>query len=174
MIYGIGFGRTGTTSLSHALRSLGYRVAHWAEVYKSLQMDLTLPAAFYLEYEAILDGNMPLIYEELWRPEDKFILTIRDVNEWYESMERHRRHSGTTKLKRKLRKALFDTEEMHPPTLKYAFLRHEIHVKNFFRDKNNLLIMDICDGDGWEKLCGFLGKDVPDTPFPHKNKGRKK
>ena len=24
--------------------------------------------------------------------------------------------------------------------------------------------------DGWEPLCRFLGKDVPDCPFPHKNK----
>jgi hypothetical protein len=24
-------------------------------------------------------------------------------------------------------------------------------------------------GDGWENLCKFLGKDVPDKPFPHAN-----
>ena len=24
--------------------------------------------------------------------------------------------------------------------------------------------------DGWEPLCRFLEKDVPDCPFPHKNK----
>ncbi|RYP83579.1 hypothetical protein DL769_001333 [Monosporascus sp. CRB-8-3] len=24
-------------------------------------------------------------------------------------------------------------------------------------------------GDGWEPLCTFLGKDVPDVPFPHTN-----
>ena len=24
-------------------------------------------------------------------------------------------------------------------------------------------------GDGWEPLCAFLGKDVPDVPFPHVN-----
>ncbi|KAL7932793.1 hypothetical protein V8C35DRAFT_306792 [Trichoderma chlorosporum] len=24
-------------------------------------------------------------------------------------------------------------------------------------------------GDGWEPLCSFLGKDVPDMPFPHLN-----
>lgn len=23
--------------------------------------------------------------------------------------------------------------------------------------------------DGWEPLCKFLGKPVPDTPFPHAN-----
>ncbi len=24
-------------------------------------------------------------------------------------------------------------------------------------------------GDGWEPLCAFLGKDVPDVPFPRAN-----
>ncbi|KAI1324217.1 hypothetical protein F5Y16DRAFT_312138 [Xylariaceae sp. FL0255] len=24
-------------------------------------------------------------------------------------------------------------------------------------------------GDGWEPLCAFLGKEVPDVPFPHEN-----
>lgn len=24
-------------------------------------------------------------------------------------------------------------------------------------------------GDGWEPLCKFLGKPVPDVPFPHAN-----
>ena len=33
-----------------------------------------------------------------------------------------------------------------------------------------LLEMDIAAGDGWEKLCAFLGRDVPDQPFPHLNK----
>ena len=25
--------------------------------------------------------------------------------------------------------------------------------------------------EGWGPLCAFLGEEVPDTPFPHKNKG---
>ena len=24
-------------------------------------------------------------------------------------------------------------------------------------------------GDGWEPLCKFLGKEIPDEPFPHVN-----
>jgi hypothetical protein len=31
--------------------------------------------------------------------------------------------------------------------------------------------MDITAGDGWEKLCGFLGMPVPDAPFPHEHPG---
>jgi hypothetical protein len=27
--------------------------------------------------------------------------------------------------------------------------------------------MNICGGEGWEELCGFLGECVPERPFPH-------
>lgn len=27
-------------------------------------------------------------------------------------------------------------------------------------------------GEGWEPLCGFLGREVPDTEFPRINEGR--
>ena len=34
--------------------------------------------------------------------------------------------------------------------------------------KDKLLVYKV--SDGWEPLCQFLDKDVPDCPFPHKNK----
>jgi hypothetical protein len=32
--------------------------------------------------------------------------------------------------------------------------------------------LDVCweKGDGWEKLCRFLGRDIPEGPFPHANR----
>ena len=30
--------------------------------------------------------------------------------------------------------------------------------------------MDICNGDGWDKLCKFLNLQKPNTKFPHYNK----
>ena len=36
---------------------------------------------------------------------------------------------------------------------------------------DNVLKMNICDdGDGWEKLCKFLNKEIPNIEFPYKNK----
>jgi 3'(2'), 5'-bisphosphate nucleotidase len=32
-----------------------------------------------------------------------------------------------------------------------------------------LLVLDITAGEGWEKLCPFLGKPIPDIPFPKAN-----
>jgi len=173
MIFGIGFGRTGTRSLALALRGFGYRVAHWAELYRNLRMDLTLNPEVFVAYDALIDCTMPLMYRELWAPEHKFILTIRNVNDWYQSVIRHRRSCSTTALKRKLRKEIFGVEDLHEPSLKYAFLRHEINVKNFFRDKDNLLILDVDSKDKWGLLCPFLGKERPDITYPHKNKTKK-
>jgi len=30
--------------------------------------------------------------------------------------------------------------------------------------------MDMTQGDGWEKLCPFLGNAIPETPFPCMNR----
>lgn len=35
--------------------------------------------------------------------------------------------------------------------------------------KDQLLIMDI-NKDGWKELCNFLNVEIPNQPFPHKNK----
>jgi hypothetical protein len=31
--------------------------------------------------------------------------------------------------------------------------------------------VDWAQESGWEKLCALAGKDIPDVPFPHANKG---
>ena len=51
------------------------------------------------------------------------------------------------------------------------------YAKQIFRDyseqvkadipADKLLVFEV--KDGWEPLCAFLGKEVPDTPFPHVN-----
>jgi hypothetical protein len=32
-----------------------------------------------------------------------------------------------------------------------------------------LLVMDICGGEGWEKLCPFLNQPTPEVAFPRRN-----
>ena len=34
---------------------------------------------------------------------------------------------------------------------------------------DDLFVLDVRGGEGWEKLCPFLGLNVPDVPFPHAN-----
>lgn len=51
--------------------------------------------------------------------------------------------------------------------------KHDSNIR--FLNKKNIdyLDMNICDeGDGWEKLCKFLNKPIPDMEFPHENKNK--
>ena len=34
---------------------------------------------------------------------------------------------------------------------------------------DDLLVMSVTEGEGWEVLCPFLGHAVPEAPFPHLN-----
>lgn len=53
-----------------------------------------------------------------------------------------------------------------------GYEKHNALVKSIVPSEN-LLIWDV--KDGWEPLCKFLNKDVPDIPIPHENKtGEKK
>jgi hypothetical protein len=52
----------------------------------------------------------------------------------------------------------------------HVYDTHVRNVKDYFRDRpEDLLILDICGGDGWEKLCSFLGRSIPQARFPHAN-----
>ena len=43
-------------------------------------------------------------------------------------------------------------------------------VKEYFRNRpDDLLVMNICGGEGWEVLCLFLNKPIPSVPFPKLN-----
>ena len=51
------------------------------------------------------------------------------------------------------------------------FEAHNKAVLEYFKHRpNDLLVMDLPAGDGWEKLCAFLRKQAPDAPFPHANR----
>ena len=45
---------------------------------------------------------------------------------------------------------------------------HHKNVFDYFKDRpNDLLVMNVCNGDGWDLLCKFLSRPTPDIPFPH-------
>ena len=53
------------------------------------------------------------------------------------------------------------------------YKNHNREVNEYFKDRpDDLLVMDVTAGDGWEKLCPFLGVDIPDIDFPPANKAK--
>jgi hypothetical protein len=74
---------------------------------------------------------------------------------------------------------LLATEQMHTnhahpnlykdiPTLEAAYLDHIEKVQRIVPPEK-LLVFNV--KEGWEPLCNFLGKPVPNLPFPHINDG---
>lgn len=98
-VIGAGFGRTGTLSLKRALEMLGYGPCyHMLEVLNHPQHDqLWLEAirgsdpkwpAVFRDFQATVDWPSSFFWRELSLayPEAKIILTLRDEDEWYESV----------------------------------------------------------------------------------------
>lgn len=187
-IFGIGLSKTGTTSLTRALQLLGFRTNHFpysALHYKMGKLSLDLDRI--RKWDACTDSPIALFYKLLERnfPEAKFILTRRDIASWLSSCQRNHvwpgdyvRNKGIRHL-RHVRKILclhrntFGSEKFEAEMFRQACQAHEREVMEYFADRNReLLIMDICSGDGWEPLCEFLGQPVPSLPFPRANVGR--
>jgi hypothetical protein len=171
-IFCIGFHKTGTTSLSVALNTLGYRVTgpngvndpDIANNVHRMADDLVK------RYDAFQDNPWPIIYKELDRkyPGSKFILTLRNADSWIKSQVRHFGRQETP-----MRKWIYGVgcPEGNESIYLEVFNRHNREVLDYFKSRpQDLLIMDLTQGHGWERLCPFLGAKIPRTEFPHVNK----
>jgi glycosyltransferase involved in cell wall biosynthesis len=166
-VFGIGLGKTGTTSLCAALGLLGYRTIHLPTSMDSLQA-----------YDAAADTSVAVAFRELdWRyPNAKFVLTIRPVTDWVISWEKHdqkiqQMHQGELpQLLRQLRIRAFGQCQFDPVVWESAYQRHYEEVLQYFANRpQQLLIYELCVGEGWERLCNFLGQPLPKMAFPHQN-----
>src|SRR5208283_3567968 len=147
----------------------------------------------YDDVAAVTDIPSAYFYRELLEayPEAKAILTVRDVESWWRSVSHHvnvkfplAQQLGCGRWTQPLGSAPGTDSDAHA---RFVMLLHncvygsstalEFLWKKKYLDHNEsvvqqvpperLLVMDITAGDGWEKLCGFLGVPVPDAPFPY-------
>jgi len=102
-------------------------------------------------------------------PEAKVILTVRDEDAWYKSMTStiwHAYSSPTANKNAPLRPL---AEKYHQHLWQNDF---EKYGRQSFRDHNELLrrlgkemgesrFLEYSIGEGWERLCAFLGVEVP-------------
>ena len=170
-IFCIGFHKTGTTSLAEALRILGYKVTgpNGVRDPNIAQNALKISDLLISKYDAFQDNPWPVIYKELDKkyPGSKFILTLRDPQAWIRSQIKH---FGTHETP--MRKWIYGSGAPKGNENIYIkrFNQHNQEVISYFRDRpGDLLVMDFAEGDGWNKLCSFLGKRIPGAPFPHSN-----
>ena len=175
-VFGIGLGRTGTLSLSNALEQLGFRTKHCPGFRVDEQGQMCIDWADFDSHDAVTDEGAALVYRDadLRYPGSKFILTIRDIEGWLRSRgaisDAMRASWASNPAVAVLHRALYGASTFEPSQYAEAHRRHVATVQAYFADRpRDLLVMDICAGDGWQKLCPFLERPVPATPFPKSN-----
>ena len=173
-VFGIGFHKTGTTSLGVALSQLGYDVTGQNNVHNPNVAEIMDEMVLELaeKHDAFQDNPWPFYYKLLDNkyPGSKFILTIRPTDKWINSLVRHFGRKTTP-----MRKWIYGKSYGSPKNNEQVYIdryeKHNAEVQEYFKDRpNDLLIFRMPEGFNWEDLCSFLGEPVPDTPFPHANK----
>lgn len=175
-IFGIGVPKTGTTSLGRALGMLGFNHKSYDQGlnHKYDEGDFEPIFRETENYESFEDApwNREALYKELDQrfPGSKFILTVREMQSWLKS---HEKHYAAKRLQERpqeiwMRK-IYDDQRKAKLTQWHQ--RRTEKVLKYFEDRpNDLLVIDLCGGgDGWEKLCSFLELPVPTEPFPRAN-----
>ena len=179
MIFGIGLSKTGTTSLFAALDMLGYRAATYRH-FRSLGLDGWLRGDFDVDYLAGYDAatDLPLAtyYPQLdaLYPGSLFILTVREVESWLESARRHFTNEPASAFGRDVRLAAYGITGFDESRFRLVYERHLRDVNEYFRERrDSLLTLDIVGGEGWDELCPFLGRKIPQVTFPHAMPGHR-
>lgn len=184
-VIGAGFGRTGTESMKLALEMLGFGPCHhMKEVLSSSEQIALWRAAArgnlpdwdeaFLGYNSSVDWPSAYFWRELseYYPDAKILLTTRSADSWYASME----------------KTIFKTlkESTEPASIGISLIAERVfggriedrdHAIAVYEANNaevqsaftpdRLFTYEL--GDGWDKLCQFLGKPVPNVPYPNRN-----
>ena len=196
-VIGAGFGRTGTLSLKIALEALGldkcYHMmevmrneSHAAQWRKAARGEAVDWDALYTGYRATVDWPSASFWRELRAvyPEAKVILTLRDSQQWYTSvMNTIWKFSSqvTGESRTQLDEAAMERSMMGDEIIWQGVfggrMKDRDHVIECY-ERHNQEVIDTVPadkllvyrpGDGWEPLCGFLQKTVPDTDYPKVN-----
>jgi hypothetical protein len=179
-VFGIGLSRTGTLSLAIALQRLGLRTVHFphdertfAELTRGEYRLSVLDGPEGLD--AIVDTPASAFFAELDAafPGSRFVLTTRDREAWLRSCERLWQVTAEVQQRpfhRFINAATYGCWEFSAARFAHVHERHLADVREHFRDRpGQLLELGVCDGEGWERLCPFLGVPVPDRPFPRRD-----
>ena len=174
-IFEIGVAKTGTVSLGIAFKILGFthkgfsEECYLPEPYPNWTKEDSWPVMCEVadKYESFTDGPWHDVPFEWWDeryPNSKFIILERDDESRIKSQEFFQ-----TNVLDWDKQWLSDRDGAIKNHLEFKKTKYN-RIKKHFKDRpDDLLVMNICDGDGWEVLCPYLEKDIPDVPFPQEN-----
>ncbi len=151
------------------------------KMFEGFQSTVDFPG--YLNYKKLFDAF----------PDSKVILSERDPEKWYESAVNtvFAVTPQTFSQKLGMMKKMITSSRFRKIAKSFMLVEKylwKLHYKGQFKNKelalkiykefneeikstipsDRLLVYNI--GDGWEPLCKFLEVDIPDQPFPFKNK----
>lgn len=173
-IVGVGLNKTGTKTLGVCLRH--WQLKHVSFSRKAFDLwranDRAAWMTLVAEHESFEDWPWPLMFREIDShfPGSKFILTRRiNPDVWFESLCKHADRTGPTEIRKYIYG--FDMPHDHKREHVRYYEEHLESVRQHFKDRPEALL-EVCweEGSGWTELAQFLGRPIPDVPFPHKNK----
>ncbi|MCA9051680.1 MAG: hypothetical protein KDA89_23240 [Planctomycetaceae bacterium] len=192
-VIGLGYPRTGTMSLKHALEMLSLGPCyHMIEVFDRPEDPTFWLSALgeerpdwqrvFRRFQSTADAPACHFWRQLYRdfPNAAFILTVRDPESWYDSfrstvyeamMHPERapddQHREVQKMARTL---ILDTIfEGRFEDRAFAVRRFKEHNADVRRTIPPAQLLTFQVADGWEPLCRFLNTDIPTEPFPQVN-----
>lgn len=125
-------------------------------------------------YNSAIDWPSAYYWRELSRhyPHAKIILTVRNPESWYESfsktiLETMGPESNPLSFGVKIIKnVIFNGRPDDRAQAIAAYEKNTAEVQAAF-PADRLLTYEL--GEAWERLCKFLNRPIPDTPFPKSN-----
>jgi hypothetical protein len=192
-VIGAGFGRNGTLSLKLALEQLGFvrcyhmlevrehpdHVQAWREAARGAPVDWD---RLFAGYQASVDWPSCNFWREQRAryPEAKVILSERDPERWYQSVMNTIYPSSVAARQSDDPRVRAQMEMVHELIWDGTFggrMEDKDHVIGVYLAHNaavkaevppdELLVFE--SSQGWEPLCRFLGKEVPEAPYPSVN-----
>lgn len=190
-VIGAGFGRTGTESLKLALEMLGLgpchhmkevladptRLARWRSIAQGAQGTESATPDWddvFAGYRSTVDWPGAYFWRALARhyPDAKILLTVRSAVSWYASMENTilatlKASTDPASIGLKLiGEQVFGGRLDDRSHIIAAYEQNTADVEAAFPPER-LLTYQL--GDGWAPLCRFLGKPIPEAPYPRGN-----
>ena len=184
-IVGSGLGRTGTKSMQTALNMLGVGPCH--HMIEVMQLPESVPLwieagagrpdwdAIFKDYNSMVDYPGAAYWRELaaYYPDAKVLHTQRDPDKWFESTQATIFAPGGGVNSPGPMATFFNSftgpfrEHIHDRAFMTDYFRRHNETVKATIPAERLLIYEV--GEGWERLCKFLGVPVPTEPYPSEN-----